>query len=130
MFISDSLTIKNSLHKGRGVFAIKNIEANTIIETSPVLIIPIKEVGHAEKTMLYNYFFEWGKTKKQRALGMGYVSMYNHSYNSNCIYEMNYDTATISIITINNIKAGEEVFINYNADPNDETPIWFHKNIK
>lgn len=127
MYIFPSLVIKNSKGKGRGVFTTSNIPSNTTIEISPVLVFSEKESKHAEKTLLYNYFFEWGKSKKKRGLGMGYASMYNHSYNANCIYEHDYTTDSISIVTIREIKAGEEMFINYNATPDDTTPVWFDK---
>ncbi len=130
MFISQSLTIKEVNGKGRGVFATKKIAANTVIEISPMLVFKENEVGDAEKTLLYNYFFEWGKNKKKRGLGMGYISMYNHCYNANCLYEQDYNAAVTSITTIKDVDAGEELCINYNATPNDETPVWFHKNIK
>jgi SET domain-containing protein len=127
--ILPSLTVALSETRGRGVFTSEKIKANTVIEISPVLVFPVKEVEAAEKTLLFNYFFEWGKTKKKRALGMGYISMYNHSYNSNCDYEMDYDYETIKITTVKDIQAGEELFINYNANPVDATPVWFDKKI-
>ncbi|CAF3810653.1 unnamed protein product [Rotaria sp. Silwood1] len=127
MFISSSLTIKNAKGKGRGVFATQPIAASTVIEISPVLVFVEKETADAEKTLLYNYFFEWGKNKKKRGLGMGYISMYNHSYDANCLYEQDYKDATISIMTIKDIAAGEELCINYNATPDDATLVWFHQ---
>jgi SET domain-containing protein len=51
--------------------------------------------------------------------------MYNHSYNANCEYEMDYDENTIAVKTIKKINVGEELFINYNATPDDATPVWF-----
>jgi uncharacterized protein len=124
------LTVAHSPNKGRGVFTSEKIAANTIIEISPVLVFPVKEVATAEKTLLFNYFFEWGKSTKKRALGMGYVSMYNHSYNANCNYEMDYDHELITIETVKDIEAGEELYINYNANPTDTTPVWFDKKIE
>ncbi len=124
-----SLTVALSETRGRGVFTSEKIKANTVIEISPVLVFPAKEVADAEKTLLFNYFFEWGKNLKKRALGMGYISMYNHSYNSNCEYEMDYENETIKIITVKDVAAGEELFINYNANPIDTTPVWFDKKI-
>ena len=38
---------------------------------------------------------------------------------------MNFENATIKIKTIRPIKAGEELFINYNGDWNDNKPVWF-----
>lgn len=127
MFILKSLTIKDSEGKGRGVFTTKKIKSQTIIEQSPVLIFPVKETEFVEKTLLYNYVFEWGLNKKKRALGLGYISMYNHSYDANCIYEMDYIDNILTIITIKDIKEGEELFINYNAIPDDKTLVWFDK---
>ena len=31
----------------------------------------------------------------------------------------------MTIKTIKPIKKGEELFVNYNADPNDKTKVWF-----
>jgi len=127
--ILPSLTVAHSETRGRGVFTSEKIKAKTVVEISPVLVFPIKEVADAEKTLLFNYFFEWGTTRKKRALGMGYISMYNHSYNSNCEYEMDYENETIKIFTVKDVAAGEELFINYNAVPDDATPVWFDKKI-
>lgn len=128
--ILPTLTIAPSPNRGRGVFTTQKISANTVIEISPVLVFPKSEVADAERTLLFNYFFEWGKSLKKRALGLGYISMYNHSYSANCEYEMDYDNDTIKITTVKDIKAGEELFINYNAIPDDATPVWFDKEIK
>jgi len=56
---------------------------------------------------------------------LGYISMYNHDYDANCDYEMDFDNKIITIKTVKGIKKGEELFINYNASPNDITPVWF-----
>jgi SET domain-containing protein len=119
------LYIAHTHKKGRGVFTAEFIPAQTTIEISPVIILTAKERKIIEETKLYNYIFEWGMNKKKGAIGMGYISMYNHNYNANCIYEMDYVDETMSIITIKDVQAGEELCINYNADPTDITPIWF-----
>jgi SET domain-containing protein len=123
--ILSMLFISDCGKKGKGVFSAENIPANTTIEISPVLVLNANERGIVEGTMLYNYIFEWGNNKKKAALGMGYISMYNHSYLSNCEYEMDYAAATMSIKTVREIVAGEELTINYNAVHNDATPVWF-----
>ena len=58
-------------------------------------------------------------------MALGYVPVYNHSYESNCEYEMDFATGQISIKTVRAIKAGEELFINYNGDWNDNKPVRF-----
>lgn len=126
--ILSCLSVAISNNKGKGVFTSEKIKANTIIEISPVLVFPKKDVANVEKTMLFNYLFEWGKLRKKRALGLGYISLYNHSYTSNCDYEMDFDFNTMTITTVKDIEKGEELFINYNADPNNKTIVWFETN--
>jgi uncharacterized protein len=110
---------------GKGVFTSEAIEAFTIIETAPVIIMDAADRKLLDKTLLHDYIFEWGPTKKQCCMALGYVPMYNHSYQSNCEYEMDFDNATISVKTMRYIKKGEELFINYNGNWNDQQPVWF-----
>jgi uncharacterized protein len=124
--IIPSLTIAPSGKKGRGVFTMTDIPANTVIEISPVIVLNSKERALVEKTKLYNYIFEWGITKKMACIALGYVSLYNHDYNANCDYEMDFEHKLISIRTIKEIRKGEELFVNYNANPSDKTKIWFN----
>jgi len=124
-FITPSLYIAPSHKKGRGVFTLHKLAANTIIEVSPVILLTAKERKIIEETHLYDYIFEWGETRKSAALGLGYVSLYNHDYNANCDYTMDFQKRTITIHTVMAIKRGEELYINYNANPTDTTPVWF-----
>lgn len=120
------LTVAPSGNKGRGIFTIESIPAGEIIEISPVVVLSAKDRKHLEATKLFHYIFEWGKTRKKAAVALGYISIYNHSYDANCEYEMDYDEETISIRTVKAIQKGEELSINYNAVPNDTTEVWFH----
>lgn len=120
-----SLFVAPSGNKGRGVFTSKAIPAGTIIEISPVLVFNVKERKSIEATKLFNYVFEWGDSHRLRALGLGYISLYNHDYSSNCEYEMDFDNNLITITTVKAIKKGEELSINYNAEANNKTPVWF-----
>ncbi|SJZ48330.1 SET domain-containing protein [Sediminibacterium ginsengisoli] len=119
------LTIAPSGDRGRGVFTTEPLASGTIIEISPVLVLDPEERAHAEKTMLFDYIFEWGDDYKSACVALGYLSMYNHSYSANCLYEMDYESETIRITTVKDVAAGEELFINYNADPDETKPIWF-----
>jgi Proteins containing SET domain len=51
--------------------------------------------------------------------GAWICAVYNHSYKSNCEYEMDFENEIIKIKTIRLIEAGEELFINYNGDWNN-----------
>ena len=123
--ILPSLFIAPTKKMGKGVFTSEQIEAKTIIEISPVIVMENKERKLLDQTRLHDYIFEWGGEKKQCCLALGYTSVYNHSFSANCEYEMDYDEATIKIKTMRRIAAGEELFINYNGNWNDQKPVWF-----
>lgn len=99
------------------------------MEISPVIVLSATERKEVEKTKLFDYIFEWGKTKKLGCVALGYVSMYNHDYSSNCEYEMDYETRLMTIKTVKAIKKGDELCINYNADPESKDLVWFHKKV-
>ena len=126
--ISPFLIIESSPKRGRGVFTTKNISKGTVIEISPVIVLTEKERKTIEKTLLFHYVFEWGNDKKKACVALGYVSMYNHSYDANCEYEMEFGKKLMTIKTVKTIKKGEELFINYNAKPDDTTKVWFDTN--
>jgi SET domain-containing protein len=121
------LEIKKSPKRGRGVFAMADIKAGVVIEISPVIVLSAKERKIVEQTLLFDYIFEWGENKKKACVALGYVSLYNHDYNANCEYEMDFKKRIMTITTVKNIKKGEELFVNYNANPNDKTKVWFDK---
>jgi uncharacterized protein len=101
------------------------IKKNTIIEIAPVIVLSKQDRLLIDQTLLHDYIFEWGDTQNQCCMALGYVPMYNHSYRSNCEYEMNYKLQIITVKTVRAIKAGEELFINYNGDWNNKKPVWF-----
>lgn len=121
------LAIAPSPNRGRGVFATEAIQMNTTIEIAPVIVLTKEHRALVEQTLLYDYIFEWGEDLKSAAVALGYVSIYNHTGHPNCVYEMDYENETISIITIKDIKVGEELFINYNAEIDQESPVWFEQ---
>ena len=123
--IFPGLYIDKSDAKGRGVFAKESIPAHTIVEISPVIIMSGDERKLLDQTLLHDYIFEWGPDSKQCCMALGYIAVYNHSYRSNCEYEMDFKDEVIKIKTIRNIEAGEELFINYNGDWNNDKPLWF-----
>src|SRR5438045_8287368 len=100
---------------GRGVFTSENIEKGTMVEKSPVIVISAAERKFLDQTLLHDYIFEWGRKKDQCCMALGYVPVYNHSYRSNCEYEMDFEKEMINIKAVHFIKAGEELFINYNG---------------
>ena len=123
--IKPYLQIIQSEEKGRGVVTRERIPTDTVIEVSPVVVMSTEERILLDKTLLHDYIFEWGADKKSCCLALGYISLYNHAYESNCEYFMDYEDETIMIKTIRIIAAGEELTINYNGDWNDARRLWF-----
>ena len=123
--ICPTLYIDKTGEMGRGVFTKAPIPANTIVEASPVIVMSPEERKLLDQTLLHDYIFEWGQDNKQCCMALGFVAIYNHSYKSNCEYEMNFESETIRIKTIREIEAGEELFINYNGDWNNDKKLWF-----
>lgn len=123
--IYSELYIDKTADKGRGVFTKRSIPANTFIEISPVIVMSVEERKLLDQTLLHDYIFEWGPDTQQCCMALGYVPVYNHSYKSNCEYEMDFSNEIIKIKTIRNIEAGEELLINYNGDWNNSKKIWF-----
>lgn len=125
---TDSLEIKNTLEKGRGVFAKRDFLEGEIIEHAPVIVIPTNEEPTRDM-VLYNYTFGWGKDLKQSALALGYGSLYNHSKNPNAYWVLNEKNLEIDFIAKTAIKAEEEITLSYNGNfnPNKDTqnPLWF-----
>ena len=119
------LYVRNTIEKGRGVFSRERIPAGTIIEIAPVIVMEKSEREHLDKTLLHDYIFEWGKEKNKCCMALGLIPVYNHSYESNCEYFMDFEDETIMVKTIRVIENEEELTINYNGDWNDGKKVWF-----
>ena len=120
-----NLYVAPTTRKGKGVFTEDALPANTVIEVAQAITISEHDRQHIDKTILHDYIFEWGNEQKECAMALGLVPIYNHSYDSNCTYVMQYDSQEFIIQTVKNIEAGEELTINYNGEPDDKTPLWF-----
>ncbi len=111
--------------KGKGVFTKEKISANTIIEESPVIVMTKVDRIYLDKTLLHDYIFEWGEVKDKCCMALGYIPMYNHSYQSNCEYFMDFENEIIQVKAIRIINIEEELTINYNGNWDDEKKVWF-----
>lgn len=125
MMIKPYLYVNKTKEKGRGVFTKEVIPAGTQIEVSPVLVLSGADTNIVDKTKLHNYIFLWGVRETRSCIALGFCSIYNHAYEPNCEYEMDFDAETMAIKTRREIKKGEELSINYNGDIEDKSPVWF-----
>jgi SET domain-containing protein len=123
--IKNYLFIRKTESKGRGVFTKEKIPANTLIEEAPVIVMSAEDRVNIDKTLLHDYIFAWGKNEDECCMALGFIPIYNHSYQSNCEYFMDFEEEIIQVKTVREIAAGEELTINYNGDWNDKKPIWF-----
>jgi hypothetical protein len=117
------LYLKDSPGKGRGVFAGEPIPAGALIERVPVVVVPAGQWEQTDKTLLVDYYFAW---QEHSALALGYGSLYNHSYQPNARYVRRFAEAQIDFFALRTIAPDEEILINYNGDPTDDAPLWFH----
>ncbi|MBO1623817.1 SET domain-containing protein [Bacillus arachidis] len=123
------IEIKNStLSDGefnRGVFATRDIKKGELLHEAPVISYPNEEHQFIEKTLLADYAFEYGINHS--AILLGYGMLFNHAYKPNATYEINFDNHTFDFYAYKDIKAGEEILINYNGDVDDDELLWFDK---
>ncbi len=106
-----------------GIFCTEDIMADSVVEICPVLIL---EVAYAEKIVeghpLYGYYFEWAESDK--ALALGYGSLYNHGPEPNASFETDYAHEHIIFRSVRDIPAGEEILVDYHEGIPGK-PLWF-----
>jgi len=117
------LVLRDTETKGRGIFAQQDFAKGDLIETSAVIVIPKQQVKLITKTVLLNYYFGWHG--ESGAIGLGFASLFNHSYHPNAVYIKNFAKSVIDIIAYQDIREGQEITINYNGSVDDISPVWF-----
>lgn len=110
------IEVRQTKTKGRGVFALSDIEKDSIIEVCPVITMPRNQIfGHQPPILLENYAFNWGQDGAAIALGFG--SLYNHSLkNPNADFEYDIQGNRIIFYALKDIKLDEEIVIDYGTD--------------
>ena len=115
--------------KGKGAFAKKDIEKDTVIDIANVVLIPNKDYRKIKKTQLYNYCYIWEdphhKPAFKNAITLSVSQFINHSYAPNLQYLYDYKNRAIEYTAIQHIKKGEELTVNYNGLVDDTSPLWF-----
>lgn len=124
-FLLDGVYVAATKKMGRGVFTKEAIAAGTTIEIAPVIVMSGEDRPQLDKTLLHDYIFEWGENGDQCAMALGFIPLYNHSYKANCEYEMYFTKEVMTVKTMRDILAGEELFINYNGDWDNKKEVWF-----
>ena len=109
------------------MFTLDDIPVDSLIEICPVIVLSETDLKNIHQTDLHDYYFLWGENENECAIALGYGSLYNHSYHPNARYLLDFEEKTIDIMAIRPIEAGEEITVNYNGDPEDPSPVWFHQ---
>jgi SET domain-containing protein len=110
---------------GRGVFARRRLRAGDLIERVPVIVVPAPQCHLVAATILDSYDYKWGEDGMQRAIALGYGSLYNHSYQPNAHYTKLFENLEIIFVALKTIEEGQEITINYNGSPHDQRKIIF-----
>jgi len=110
---------------GRGVFTRQKISAGTLIESCPIILLDESELSPIQATRLDEYYYLWSVDQKDAALPLGYGLLYNHSDTPNAYYQRDLDNGIMNYIAIAEISPGEEITVNYNGNPADQTPFQF-----
>ena len=99
--------------RGRGVLAMAKIQEASVIEVAPLLLVPRQELMGS---LLREYVFSYKKKDRSlSAVGLGYASIYNHSFDSNAKFRVMKDR--IVFTAKRDIEEGEEICINYDWSP-------------
>jgi hypothetical protein len=102
--------------RGRGVFAGRGFAAGEIVETAPVLLLKLPFDRLPE--LLKTYVFDWemlAGIPGTHAVALGFGSLYNHANPASMCYRADARACTILYVAARDIRAGEELTINYNA---------------
>ena len=121
----EDIVVQDSPIHGRGVFANRSFKAGELIEIAPLILLDSPERELLQTTKLFHYYFLIGDPQFPVALGLGYSSLYNHAGKSNAQYSVSLKDSALLIRACKPIAAGDEITLNYNGSPDDETPVQF-----
>ncbi len=91
------------------------------IEVCPVLVMPAAERAALDTTLLRDRYYEW---EDAAGLALGFGMLYNHSYDPNAHYLQHLARNLVVVTALKVIEQDEEITINYNGDPADQSPVW------
>ncbi|CUS14652.1 unnamed protein product [Tuber aestivum] len=110
--------------RGRGVFSTRKIEAGTVVDTAPVIILNKEQFdNYIRHSLLQHYTYNWpmghGTTRKytiHQAIALGLGSMFNHSsWRQNVGWKRDLGKEVIVYTALRDIAEGEELLISYGS---------------
>ncbi len=130
IFPSQNIYANQSSIEGLGVFARHEIKKDEVIEEAPLILIPEDQLSDLTKTRLLEYYFAWGHKFSEAAIGLGFASLYNHSFEPNAKYIKDVDNSVLRFVAIKDISQDEEIVVNYNGHPDDKSKLWFQARLE
>lgn len=131
---NDGKCIMRYNEMGRGAYALVDIPKGRIIHRAPVIAMSEEYYKYIEGTDLVNHAFDWTPDGGPEgfAICLGYGTIFNHSFKPNAYYISDFKNLCLVFKSYKDIKAGEEIYTNYNGDSNsyEELPYdWFDKSM-
>jgi len=112
------IEVRKSPVHGVGIFAKKAIKMNEVLEENHYIIL--KGDWHKLPSLMQEYIFGWTKeltdSKSKAALVFGNGPLYNSSPDPNADWHTNVKRNRFIYFAIKNIKAGEEILIDYGEE--------------
>ncbi len=108
VLFQNKIIVKKSKTHGYGVFALKAIKKNEIIEECYLIIS--KKGGDKG---LEDFYFD---AKGKYAVMTGFGSIYNHADEPNADYTINIKKKLATIKAQRAVRAGEEIFVSYGEE--------------
>ena len=128
-FIDSRVQVRMTETMGMGCFSLDDIPKNTLIESSPVLLVhndTFKNLNsmNGGKHKLSEYPFSWGRDGCL-AFSLGYGGLYNHNPFPSVVWRPNYEFQSMQFVTTRSVTKGEELFIRYLPLSKLEN-LWFY----
>ena len=119
------LYIAESEGRGRGVFTAVDIDKGDIIEYCPLIIIPPAQLKLIDKTIFFDYYYNWPDPKGAACIPLGYGSIYNHSNEPNAEIVLDIEGKVLQFHCLKKTEAGTEIFVDYKGGEEEE--LWFEE---
>lgn len=122
------VTIRMTETMGRGVFAARSIASGEILAEFHTIRLPVDDVAatKAARGVLMNYWFE-DDADGSALIVLGWLELVNHKRPPNLdrLWRDTPEGAVVTVIAARDIKAGEQLYIDYRFDPAaPNMPAW------
>ena len=120
---NNTIEVKITKSKGRGLFAVRDIKKGETIEVSPTLTLHVEGIGNTLNA--YVFARDHSKDSPWCLLALGFGSLFNHATLPNVEYAIskkkNFGTHSrvIKFTTKKAIKKGTELTVDYGYNPED-----------